>query len=234
MIASSPYYQEVFKILAPHYGLVDILSFGAANLFRKTAIKNAGIKPQTTIVDLMCGTGNNAAFLVKESRSITYVGVDLCTSMLERAIYNYSRCKNMSFINANVLGRLPLHSKANHILCTYGLKCLPREHYLFFVNSLDTILTHGGTFSILEFQPPKNVLFRTVMKIYLNTVYAFFTFLLIGSSAPARALVGNLSIPLHTDLLRELLVKKGFEVETEYRWNDAVVFIFGRKRDTRR
>lgn len=223
------YYQEVFDTLAPHYRIVDLLSLGLADRLRKKAIGKAGIQKGTTVVDIMCGMGNNARHLEPDKNAIRYFGLDISAKMIERARAEFSDCRKTSFTRINILSHGDLFVKGDHILCSYGLKCVSADDIQLFADTVDRLALPGATFSFVEFQLPKGIVMRSLMKLYLNVIYKALCLNFLSSVSPAEALLSALERPLQSERLKTLLIQKGFDVTIEKKLNSAVIFIYGKR-----
>jgi ubiquinone/menaquinone biosynthesis C-methylase UbiE len=221
-VYSQSYYLNVFNTLAPHYWVVELVSLGMSNKLRRTAVANASIREGSTVVDLMCGTGNNMDYIGDD---VEYLGMDTSEAMILCARNKYDHSRNVKFIHSNVLLPSQHHFKADHILCSYGLKCIASEQYRAFVDTIDAMLNRGGTLSMVEFQLPKNRILKWLMKLYLNVFYKALCYLFVSDATPATALIRNLEQPVELDLLVSLLRSKRFEVQTKKKFAGAVVSI---------
>lgn len=227
MIPSS--YQNLFDKLAPHYRIIDFLSLGSTRYLRKAAIKKMNARGGT-VIDLMCGTGNNISTLMK-SGVAKYIGLDASAEMMYRARSRHLFSDRIEFRQCNVVHDLPEGLSADHIICTYGLKCLTTCEYDAFAESIDKLLKRGGTVSVLEFRMPENAVFRFLTSIYVNVFCGIVCLLVTGSLAPTRGLVHSMNPPIDPELLCNLLKKRNFDMRIEQRRLFSAVLIFGRKRD---
>lgn len=222
-------YQELFDRFAPGYPIVDILSFGLSNYLRKQAINKALLSDSGFIIDLMCGTGNNAKLLKAKLRGrLSYVGVDISGGMIKDARNRYKKFDSAQFIQTDIFN-LNSNRKADYVLCSYGLKCIDNSEYTAFVELINHVTADNGTFSIVEFQLPDSVVLEFFFKMYLNTVYRLGCLFSIGSSLPMKALLQEIANPIDLNLLKKKFQEKGIEVEVEQKWMKAILIISGRK-----
>lgn len=223
-------HQQLFDRFAVGYYVVDLLSFGFAAYLRRKAMEKTPFSNGSIIVDLMCGTGNNAAYIFKKPfGNLKYLGIDISEQMIHCATYKYQDTGHaIAFKRANVFQIFP-QKKSTHLLCSYGLKCISVSEYKDFVGTIDSVLEKEGAFSLVEFQFPSNRLFRSLMKLYLQTIYKTACLLTTGSVYPANALIHCISEPIDLTLLSELFKEKGFEIKIERKWMNAVMFIYGKK-----
>ena len=220
-------YQKLFDKLAPHYRIIDSLSLGTTRFLRKRTVAKAKITGGT-VADLMCGTGNNVSFVLKYNPE-KYIGIDASAEMMYRTRSKYLTSANVSFVQCNLIDSVPDHIRVDHIVCTYGLKCLVASEYEAFAGTIDSILVPDGTVSLVEFRMPLNKVFRFFTSIYVNIFCGLICLVVTGSFAPTRELVRSMNPPIEPELLKKFLEKKGFELTIEEKWLGSAVFLYGRK-----
>jgi ubiquinone/menaquinone biosynthesis C-methylase UbiE len=221
-------YQELFDKIAPHYKIIDFLSLGSTRLLRKGAVARALIK-NGVVADLMCGTGNNISFVLKYNPK-RYIGLDASAEMMYRSSSKYLHSNKISFVHCNLIDPIPGAIRADHIICTYGLKCLVPSEYKAFAETINSILVPGGTFSLHEFRMPENRIFRFLTGLYINIFCGLICLLVAGSFAPTRELVRSMNPSIDPELLKHLLEQENFELVIDQRWMGTAVFLYGRKR----
>ena len=221
-------YQELFDKIAPHYKIIDFLSLGSTKLLRKKSVALAKINGGV-VADLMCGTGNNIPFVLKYNPK-KYIGLDASAEMMYRSSSKYLHSDTISFVHCNLIQSVPKEVQADHIICSYGLKCLVASEYAAFAETINSILVPGGTFSLLEFRMPENKLFRFFTSLYINIFCGLICFVVAGSFAPTRLLVRSMNPSIDPELLKILLEQSDFELTIEKQWIGTAVFLHGRKR----
>jgi ubiquinone/menaquinone biosynthesis C-methylase UbiE len=221
-------YQSLFDKLAPHYRIIDFLSLGSTALLRRKAVQLANINGGT-VLDLMCGTGNNIQY-VEQYPFSQYIGLDASAEMMYHAKAKYLESDKVSFIHCNLIGALPEGVKGNHIVCTYGLKCLVSSEYDRFANTIDELLLPGGTVSIHEFRMPLNPVFRVFTSLYVNLFCGLICLVVTGSLAPTRSLVRSMNPPVDPQKMKLMLEKHHFDVTIRSTWFSTAVFVYGKKR----
>jgi ubiquinone/menaquinone biosynthesis C-methylase UbiE len=221
-------YQSLFDKLAPHYRIIDFLSLGSTSILRKEAVKLANINGGV-VLDLMCGTGNNIRYIEKYPFQ-KYIGLDASAEMMYHAKAKHLASDKISFVHCNLIGKLPPEVKGDHIVCTYGLKCLNASEYERFADTIDEILRPGGTITIHEFRMPLNKVFRFFTGIYVNILCGLICLVVTGSLAPTRQLVHSMNPPIDTQKMKLMLQKKHFDVTVHSKWLSTAVFLHGKKR----
>ncbi len=221
-------YQSLFDKLAPHYRIIDFLSLGSTAYLRKKAVKLVNID-EGIVLDLMCGTGNNIQY-VEQYPFKKYIGLDASAEMMYHAKAKYLESEKVSFVHCNLIGELPEGVKGDHIICTYGLKCLVSSEYERFAETIDALLTPGGTVSIHEFRMPLNPIFRFFTSIYVNFFCGLICLIVTGSLAPTRSLVRSMNPPIDPGKMKLMLEIRGFDVVIRTQWFSTAVFVYGKKR----
>jgi ubiquinone/menaquinone biosynthesis C-methylase UbiE len=222
-------YQSLFDKLAPHYRIIDFLSLGSTAILRRQAVQFANIKGGV-VLDLMCGTGNNIQYIERHPYE-RYIGLDASAEMMYHAKAKYLESKKISFIHCNLIGELPKGVKGNHIVCTYGLKCLVASEYDRFADTIDDLLEPGGTVSIHEFRMPLNKVFRFFTSLYVNIFCGLICLVVTGSLAPTQQLVRSMNPPIDPQKMKALLEKRRFDVVIKEKWLSTAVFVYGKKRE---
>ncbi len=223
--------QQLFNRFAFGYYVVDLLSFGLAGYLRKKALQKISLSEGTTLMDLMCGTGNNAKYVLKAPYiHLNYIGIDISEQMLRKAAYTYrNSAHRISLMKADIFLPLPERTQCAYVLCSYGLKCIEVSQYTNFVAAIDSALKKEGSVSLLEFQLPNHSFLRIVVKAYLHTVYRLGCLMASGSTMPAKLLLERISQQMDPVLLKQLFEEKGFEMQVEEKWMRSVVYIHGTK-----
>jgi demethylmenaquinone methyltransferase/2-methoxy-6-polyprenyl-1,4-benzoquinol methylase len=80
------YVREMFATIAPRYDLTNrVLTGGLDESWRRRAIRLLAPAPNARILDLCCGTGDLAFFLLRADRTLDVTGFDFCRPILARA-----------------------------------------------------------------------------------------------------------------------------------------------------
>lgn len=110
------------------------------------AIRDLGIKPKTSILDICCGTGDFTKIITKFYPKSRIIGLDFSREMLKIA-----KTKNPkgAFIMADA-AELPFKSgEFNYVTMGFGLRNMPdRKKSL---SEIRRVLGHGGRFLHLDF-----------------------------------------------------------------------------------
>jgi ubiquinone/menaquinone biosynthesis C-methylase UbiE len=107
-------------------GTYDNKRFNYFRYMQKKAINRMSVKDHMTFLDLGCGTGWAVRFVSKlVNENGKFIGIDISGGMIEKAIINARRFKNVSFLKASA-EELPFERESfDSILCTNSF-----HHYL--------------------------------------------------------------------------------------------------------
>ncbi len=183
--------RQMFAAIAPSYDLNNRLhSLWMDQLWRRTAVKLAGLKPTDRVVDVACGTGDltlkfaEGLFTSDRSgrplpRPGQVLGIDFTYEMLPIARTKSSEGRGwprdterwprlVRFINGDALA-LPLpDASADVVSIAFGIRNVAdpaaavREFY--------RVLRPGGRLIILEFSLPTNPALRGLYNFYFRQV----------------------------------------------------------------
>lgn len=159
--------KRIFDSIAYRYDFLNhLLSFGTDYYWRKKAIKFSGMNENTILLDVACGTGDFAIAAHKAGIKNIF-GADLSFQMLKlfkskaewingrtvETVAEFFPFKEMSFTNITV---------------AFGVRNFYDIPKAF--NSFKKVLKPGGKVTILEFQLPKNKIFRSLYRFYFNKI----------------------------------------------------------------
>lgn len=225
MTLTQEFYKSLFARLAPFYDVVDSLSLGSTRYQRKLAVRLAAIRLGGSVVDLMCGTGLNAE-LVLGAGAGRYIGIDSSPEMMRQQAED----ERVSFMVADLTAGSPLLAQGDHVVCSYGIKCLDISEYPGFAQVIDQILKPGGTVSILEFRLPPNRVFRVFANLYVSVFCGLVCLLLKGRWPPTRDLYISMTPDIYPQLLAQLLERRGFDITISERPLGSAVLVYGHKK----
>ncbi len=153
--------RSMFDAIAPRYDLVDrVMTFRMDVGWRKRTVRDLGLAPGATVVDLACGTGDLCRELTRNG--LTPIGADLSFGMLANAR------TDAPLIHTDVL-RLPFPDAAlDGATCGFALRNfvdLPA-----FLAELARVVRPGGRIALLDVATPPNRLLRAGHSIYFGKV----------------------------------------------------------------
>jgi len=144
---------ELTEFTAHNYDLMmNTLSFGQYSKFIRNAIKDTGIRPADSILDLGCGTGRNADLMLKylgENGKIT--GIDLSAVMKIQFEKRFSGEKRVTFRQQRIDIPFDLVEKFDIVFISFVIHGFPHEVRSAVIENAKTHLKPGGHFVILDF-----------------------------------------------------------------------------------
>lgn len=155
------YVRSMFDEISPRYDLVNrIMTFGVDQSWRRRVLRELGLNPMTTLLDVASGTGD--FLFLAERTSKNCVGVDFSYGMLARR-----RCSS-PVLQASAMALPLLGSSIDALSCGFALrnfKDLPSAFAEF-----HRVLRPGGRLGILEVSTPSSPFLALFHKIYFNQI----------------------------------------------------------------
>jgi len=144
---------ELTPFIAKHYDKVmNIGSFGMYHRFIASAVKDIEIKPTDSILDLGCGTGRNAALMMKylgDEGKIT--GVDLSPEMQLQFEKRFIGEKRVAFSQQRIDIPFDLDEKFDIVFISFVIHGFPHEVRSAVIENAKMHLKPGGHLVILDF-----------------------------------------------------------------------------------
>lgn len=153
--------RTMFDAIAPRYDLVNrIMTFRMDVRWRRHTVRSLGLRPDATVVDLACGTGDLCRELA--AQGLTPIGVDLSFGMLVAAR------TDAPLVHGDAL-RLPLPDACmDGVTCGFALRNF--ESLPPFFAELARVVRPGGRIALLEVAEPPNRLLRFGHRVYFGKV----------------------------------------------------------------
>ena len=144
---------ELTPFIAKHYDKVmNIGSFGMYHRFIVNAVKDIGIRPSDSILDLGCGTGRNAALMLQylgDEGKIT--GVDLSPEMQKQFEDRFAGDKRIVFQQQRIDIPFDLNQAFDIVFISFVIHGFPHEVRSAVIENAKKHLKPGGKFVILDF-----------------------------------------------------------------------------------
>lgn len=144
---------ELTPFVAKYYDdIMNVASFGMYNRFIRKAVKDIGIKPSDSILDMGCGTGRNAALMLKYlGDEGTIIGVDVSAIMQQQFEKHFAHDKRVMFQQQRIDIPFDLNKKFDIVFISFVLHGFPHEVRSTIIDNAKTHLKTGGYFVILDF-----------------------------------------------------------------------------------
>lgn len=179
------YVHSLFERGAPHYETIGKVGFfGTGHVYRRAALKRAGLEPGMKVIDVACGTGavtRAAIELVGESGSV--LGVDPNAGMMAEA----RKLSDIEFKEGNA-ENLPAEDEVFDFLSMgYALRHV--DNLLETFREYHRVLMPGGRISILEITRPKSKAGLAFSKFYFRDLVPAVSKLVTGSEDAREMMV---------------------------------------------
>lgn len=138
------------------------LSVGGEGRFRQLALEGLTIDPETSILDLCCGSGQATRFLVERSRQVT--GLDASPLSLRRARQNVPQAAYVE----SFAEKMPFPDAQFDLVHTsVALHEMESEQLQQILQEVHRVLKPGGIFALVDFHSPTNPLFVPGIALFL-------------------------------------------------------------------
>ena len=153
--------RKMFDAIAPRYDLVNrIMTFRLDTRWRRRAVRDLALPPNSTVLDLAAGTGDLCIDLRRAQ--LRPISIDLSFGMLSNDRSNAPRAQ------ADIL-RLPMPSESvDGIICGFALRNLVDLEVFF--TECARVIRPGGRIALLDVGVPHNPLVRFGNNIYFGKV----------------------------------------------------------------
>lgn len=174
--------QNMFSSIARRYDLAnDVLSFGIHRIWRKRALKQAGVASGDTLLDLCTGTGDvalEAAGIVGEKGKI--IGMDFVYPMLQLAQRKSIPCMNgLTYIQGDAM-QLPFaDSCTDFVSISFGIRNVDQPSTS--LKEIQRVLRAGGKAIIIEFGQPTLPVFKHLYNFYCTYLMPLIGGILTGN-----------------------------------------------------
>ena len=198
--------QSMFDTIAPRYDLVNrIMTFRRDVGWRRKAQAALELKPDSTILDLACGTGDFCVELTRGGHRP--IGVDLSFGMLAAAR------TGAPLVQGDLL-QLPVADQSvDAAVCGFALRNLV-ELGPFFAE-LHRVVKPGGRIALLDVSQPDNPVMRWGHGVYFNKVVPMVGGLLSDRSAYSYLPKSVSYLPPPAEMLAMLNTAGLIEVERQ-------------------
>lgn len=141
---------------------VAALSVGGEARFRELALQGLAIAPNTSILDVCCGSGQATQFLVKYSQNVT--GLDASPLSLQRARQNVPEA---NYVEA-FAEKMPFADNQFDIVHTSAaLHEMQPQQLREIIQEVYRVLKPGGVFTLVDFHSPTNPIFWPGLTVFL-------------------------------------------------------------------
>ena len=208
--------QSMFTAVAPRYDLLNrLLSARRDVSWRRAAAAALDLSPDSLVLDLCCGTGDQA--LAVHDRRAKVLAADFSLAMISLANQKFDRTSGPGpwGVAGDTL-ELPVAAGLfRGVTVSFGLRNV--ENLEAALSEMHRVLTPGGRAAILEFATPRKPLLRRIYLIYfLHLLPKIGRWLSPRGSAYQYLTDSVMSFPQRQELTAEM-TKTGF---TNTAWQD--------------
>ncbi|XHX80305.1 MAG: class I SAM-dependent methyltransferase [Stenomitos frigidus ULC029] len=151
-----------YQWLYDSFSRLAALSVGGEQRFRQLALEGVAIVPETSVLDLCCGSGQATKFLVERSRHVT--GLDASPLSLRRAQKNVPQANYVeAFAEA-----MPFPNNHFDVVHTsVALHEMESQQLQQILKEVQRVLRPDGVFTLVDFHKPTNPLFVPGLSLFL-------------------------------------------------------------------
>jgi demethylmenaquinone methyltransferase/2-methoxy-6-polyprenyl-1,4-benzoquinol methylase len=151
----------MFDTIAPRYDLVNRIMTGRLDVtWRRKAVRQLGLAPNSVVADLACGTGDFCNDLA--AGGLRPVGMDLSAGMLANAT------TPAPLVQADALCLPVANGALDGVTCGFALRNLTEIPP--FLDELARVVRPGGRIALVEVSEPVNPLMRRGHAFYFGRV----------------------------------------------------------------
>jgi demethylmenaquinone methyltransferase/2-methoxy-6-polyprenyl-1,4-benzoquinol methylase len=159
--------KNIFDSIAFKYDFLNhLLSFGFDRYWRRKALKLTDLSPTSILLDVACGTGD-VSIEAKKQGAETIIGADLSHKMLK--IFKSKVNWIDGVVVQMVAEMMPFRDESfTNVTVAFGVRNFYdiEEGFKSFYN----VLRKAGKVTILEFQLPKNKIFKGLYRFYFYKI----------------------------------------------------------------
>lgn len=193
-IRSEEHARRVFSAIAADYDRFNTLSsLGMHRLWRRAAVREAGLKRTSQVLDLAAGTGDLTLALAERGRPARILATDVVPEMLDLARAKASRYAGPTRIEFDLMDAqaLPLPDESFDVVTVaFGVRNMPDRTAAF--REARRVLRPGGRYVVLEFSRPPLAPVRSVYHAYLREVIPKVGRIVAKDRAPFEHLVDTI------------------------------------------
>ncbi len=176
--------EAMFTAIAGKYDLNNRLhSLWQDQRWRKRAVELSGVRPESTVVDVACGTGD-LSIAFKQAGASNVVGIDFTSAMLDLALTKAAIAgADIKFQQGDAMNLKLDDGIADVVSIAFGIRNVQEPEKA--IAEFYRILKPGGTLVVLEFSTPPNSVIRFFNDVYTKHIMPFTATLIAGDTSGA-------------------------------------------------
>ena len=212
--------KNIFDSIAGKYDFLNhLLSFGVDHYWRRKALKLSGVNSESILLDVACGTGDVAIEAHKQGvRKI--IGADFSHNMLELFAKKSNWIKGKSV--QTTAEQMPFKENVfTNITVAFGVRNFYDIKSGF--KSFHRILKQNGKATVIEFQMPENIFFKSLYKFYFKKILPFIGGIISKNKVAYNYLPKSVEEFDEKIILVDLLKEVGFKSVKKHRLTFGIV-----------
>jgi len=212
--------KSIFDSIANRYDFLNhVLSFGVDHYWRRKALKLSNVGIESILLDVACGTGDVAIEAYKLGvRKI--LGADFSHNMLE--LFK----KKSEWINGKVIQttaeQMPFNDNSfTNITVAFGVRNFYDIKEGF--RSFHRVLKTSGKATVIEFQMPENIFFKSLYKFYFKKILPLIGGIISKNKTAYNYLPESVEEFDEKIILVDLLKEVGFKSVKKHRLTFGIV-----------
>ena len=225
--------EQVFDSVAGNYDLMnDLMSLGIHRIWKRVAIAHLGIRANSQVLDVACGTGDlSAAIARKIGPKGALMMTDINAAMLTRArarMIDQGRLDRFRYVQCDAENLAFAENSFDRVVISFGLRNVTRIASA--LQSMYQVTRPGGRLLVLEFSKPIIPLLEKVYNEYSFKVIPMLGELVAKDRASYQYLVESIRQHPDQETLADMLAEAGFERVEYYNLTGGIVAMhLGRK-----
>ncbi|MHB8110798.1 MAG: class I SAM-dependent methyltransferase [Syntrophorhabdaceae bacterium] len=202
-----------FDNLALRYDAMNtIMSFGIHYLWKRQAVRELGLEPGESVLDVCGGTGDLCITALKDlGPKGKVILADINFAMMEAGKYkstNKSLRRMVTHVGSDAEAMAFKSSSFDAVISGFGIRNL--VHMEKGIAEIFRLLKPRGRFVCLEFSHPVSPWFRTIYDLYSFRVMPRISRIFLGSAQPFTYLSESIRVFPGPDRLSDTLAEAGF------------------------
>lgn len=212
--------KNIFDSIAGKYDFLNhLLSFGVDKYWRKKALKLSNVGSKSILLDLACGTGDVAIEAYKQGvRNI--IGADFSHNML--GFFKKKREWILGKVIQTTAEQMPFKDNSfTNITVAFGVRNFYDIKEGF--RSFHRVLRTNGKATVIEFQLPENIFFKSLYKFYFKKILPFIGGIVSKNKSAYQYLPNSVEEFDGKIVLVDLLKEAGFKYVIKYKLTFGIV-----------
>ncbi len=205
---------QVFDSVANNYNLMnDLMSFGIHRLWKRLAIAHLGVRHNSRVLDVACGTADLSLAIAKKiGPQGALVLSDINPSMLKlgrNRMIDHGHLAHISYVQSDAENLAFMQSSFDRVIISFGLRNVTRIGKA--LESMYQVARPGGRLVVLEFSKPAIPLLDRIYREYSFKIIPAIGELVARDRASYQYLVESIQHHPDQDTLADMMAQAGFE-----------------------